>query len=44
VQLEEPDDTELVLQTGLVEVQVHPVDALDLQSDVLGENVTGTAG
>ena len=44
VTLEEPDHAELVLQLGLVEVEVHPVDALDLKRHVLGEDLAGAAG
>ena len=43
VALEEPDDPRRVHELGLVEVQVHPVDALDLQGYVVGEDV-GDAG
>ena len=32
-----------VLQPRLVDVQVHPVDALDLQGHVLGENIASAA-
>ena len=31
------------LQAGLVDVQVHPVDALDLQGHVVGEDFASTA-
>jgi hypothetical protein len=44
VTLEEPDHAELVLQLGLVEVEVHAVDALHLKGHVLGEDLTGAAG
>ena len=44
VPFEEPDHTELVLQLGLVEVQVHAVDALDLKRHVLGEDLGSAAG
>ena len=43
MQLEEPDHPELVLQLGLVEVQVHPVDALHLESHMIGENIPNSA-
>jgi hypothetical protein len=44
VAFEEPDDAEFVLQLGLVEVEVHAVDALHLKGHVLGEDLTGAAG
>jgi len=34
----------LVLELGDVEVQVHPIDALDLQGHVVGENLGHTSG
>ncbi len=42
--LEEADHPQLVLQTGLIEVQVHPVDALDLQGHMIRKNVGNGAG
>jgi hypothetical protein len=36
---EEPHHPAWVHQPGLVQVQVHPVDALDLEGDVVGEDV-----
>ena len=44
VAFEEPDHAEFVLQLGLVEVEIHAVDALDLKRDVLGEDLGGAAG
>ena len=38
-----PDHARRVLQLGDIEVQVHPVDALDLQRDVVGEHVGDAA-
>ena len=32
-----------VLQASLKDIQVHPIDALDLQGDMPGENISGTA-
>jgi hypothetical protein len=31
-------------QLGDVEVELHPVDALELHGDVVGEDICGTAG
>lgn len=41
---EEAHHADLVLELGNVEVQVHPIDALDLQGDVVGEHLGHTAG
>jgi hypothetical protein len=43
VVLEEPNDARLVHQLGLVDVEVHPVDALDLQAHVVSEDIGGTS-
>jgi hypothetical protein len=40
---EEADHAQLVLQTGLVDVQIHTVDALDLQRDTLGQHLGDAA-
>ena len=44
VALEEPDDPRRVHELGLVQIQVHPVDALDLQGDVVGEDIGDACG
>jgi len=44
VPAEEAHHTSRVLQPGLVDVQVHPVDALHLQRHMTGENISGSAG
>lgn len=44
VQVEEADDTELALQRRLIEVQVHPIDALHLEIHTVAENVGHGAG
>ncbi len=44
VELEEAHHPEIVLQTRLVEVEVHPVDALDFQRDVVAEDIGHAAG
>ena len=36
---EEADHAALILQAGHVQVEGHPVDALDLQGDMLGEDL-----
>lgn len=41
---QEPDQTESALQLRHVHVQVHPVDALDLEPDVLGQHIGNSAG
>jgi len=42
--LEKPDHPKLVLKSRLVEVQIHPVDALHLQRHVITKNVGHSAG
>jgi len=37
--LKEPDHPELVLEARLVEVQIHPVDALHLERHVVGQDI-----
>lgn len=44
VALEEPDHTAGVHQLGLVEVQVHAVDAVELEHDVVIEHVGHSGG
>ncbi len=44
VPLEEPDDSHRVHQLRLVEVQVHPVDALHLEDHMVIEHVTDSLG
>jgi hypothetical protein len=39
VEAEEGRDTTVRLQAGLVDVEVHAVDAFDLESDVLAEDI-----
>ena len=41
--LEEADHAKLVLEPGLVEVEVHTVDAFDLEGHVLAENLGDAA-
>ena len=38
---EERGDPRAVLQPGLVEVEVHPVDRLDLEQHVIGQHIGG---
>ena len=44
VALEEADHAQLMLQLGLVQVQVQPVDALKLEGHMLVEHVCGGSG
>jgi hypothetical protein len=44
VPTEEPDRPVHMLQPGLVDVEIHPVDALDLQGDVVIEDISDAAG
>ena len=44
VALEEPDHPELVLKPRLVDVEVHPVDALHLEAHMVFENIGHSAG
>jgi hypothetical protein len=40
---EEPRRTTGVLQPGLVHVEVHPVDALDLEAHMTGQDIGNSA-
>lgn len=44
VSAEEADNAARELQLGLVHVEVHAVDALDLEGDVVFEDLCGIAG
>jgi hypothetical protein len=44
VALEEADHAQLMLQLGLVQVQVQPVDALKLEGHMVVEHVCGGSG
>jgi len=41
--LEEPHDPEVALQLRHVQVEIHPIDALHLQRDVVRQHLSGRA-